>query len=183
MEDRGTYSPKEKYRRMFDDAIGQRMGSMALWRVLDEIGFFTSPASTKYHLSVPGGLLQHSINVAEAAMELCETPRFKTCDKRAVFVAALLHDICKAGKYIEKPGGGYRYEDTRMLGHGEESVILIQHWAHLTDKEILAIRWHMGAYSGEKDWNTLRKVYDSCPEALCVHMADMIATHIMEVEK
>ena len=38
MEDRGTYSPKEKYRRMFDDAIGQRMGSMALWRVLDEIG-------------------------------------------------------------------------------------------------------------------------------------------------
>lgn len=115
-------------------------------------------------------------------MELCETPRFKTCDKRAVFVAALLHDVCKAGKYIEKPGGGYRYEDTRMLGHGEESVILIQHWAHLTDKEILAIRWHMGAYSGEKEWNTLRKVYDSCPEALCVHMADMIATYIMEVE-
>lgn len=107
MEDHETYSPKEKYRRMFDDAIGQRMGSMALWRVLDEIGFFTSPASTKYHLSVPGGLLQHSINVAEAAMELCETPRFKTCDKRAVFVAALLHDVCKAGKYIEKPGGGY----------------------------------------------------------------------------
>lgn len=90
MEDHETYSPKEKYRRMFDDAIGQRMGSMALWRVLDEIGFFTSPASTKYHLSVPGGLLKHSINVAEAAMELCETPRFKTCDKRAVFVAALL---------------------------------------------------------------------------------------------
>lgn len=53
---------------------------------------------------------------------------------------------------------------------------------NLTDKEILAIRWHMGAYSGEKDWNTLRKVYDSCPEALCVHMADMIATYIMEVE-
>lgn len=29
MEDHETYSPKEKYRRMFDDAIGQRMGSMA----------------------------------------------------------------------------------------------------------------------------------------------------------
>ena len=183
MEDHETYSPKEKYRRMFDDAIGQRMGSMALWRVLDEIGFFTSPASTKYHLSVPGGLLQHSINVAEAAMELCETPRFKTCDKRAVFVAALLHDVCKAGKYIEKPGGGYRCEDTRMLGHGEESVILIQRWLHLTDKEVLAIRWHMGAYTGQQDWETLSKVYDSCPEALCVHMADMIATHIVEVEK
>lgn len=91
MEDHETYSPKEKYRRMFDDAIGQRMGSMALWRVLDEIGFFTSPASTKYHLSVPGGLLKHSINVAEAAMELCETPRFKTCDKNG---RSLLRPFC-----------------------------------------------------------------------------------------
>lgn len=106
MEDHETYSPKEKYRRMFDDAIGQRMGSMALWRVLDEIGFFTSPASTKYHLSVPGGLLQHSINVAEAAMELCETPRFKTCDKRAVFVAALLHDVARLGNISKSRAAG-----------------------------------------------------------------------------
>ena len=182
MEDHETYSPKEKYRRMFDDAIGQRMGSMALWRVLDEIGFFTSPASTKYHLSVPGGLLQHSINVAEAAMELCETPRFKTCDKRAVFVAALLHDVCKAGKYIEKPGGGYRYEDTRMLGHGEESVILIQRWLHLTDKEVLAIRWHMGAYdtAARTDLRDLSAAMDATPWVWRLHEADMCAAHIDE---
>ena len=73
--------------------------------------------------------------------------------------------------------------DTELLGHGEESVIRIQQWIHLTGKEILAIRWHMGAYTGERDWNTLSKVYDRCPEALCLHIADMIATHIMEVEK
>lgn len=53
----------------------------------------------------------------------------------------------------------------------------------MTDTEALAIRWHMGAYSGEQDWGTLSKVYDRCPEALCLHMADMIATHIMEVEE
>ncbi len=182
MEERGTYSPKEQYRMLFNQAVGNRAGSLVLWRVLDEIGFFTSPASTKYHLSVPGGLLLHSLNVAEAAMELCETPQFKNCDKKAVLTAALLHDVCKAGKYIEKPGGGYRYEDTRMLGHGEESVIMIRGWVQLSEKEMLAIRWHMGAYTGERDWNTLSKVYDNCPEALCVHMADMIASHIMEVE-
>lgn len=56
-------------------------------------------------------------------------------------------------------------------------------WIFLTDTEALAIRWHMGAYSGEQDWGTLSKVYDRCPEALCLHMADMIATHIMEVEE
>ncbi len=180
-EEQGVYSPKDQYYQMFCYAVGERTGSLAMWSVLNEIGFFTSPASARHHMNLPGGLVIHSINVTKAAIELCETPRFKNCDKRAVMVAALLHDVCKAGKYIEKPDGGYRYEDTRMLGHGEESVILIQRWLHLTDKEVLAIRWHMGAYTGERDWDTLSKVYDSCPEALCVHMADMIATHIMEV--
>lgn len=179
----GVYSPKEQYKQMFIEAVGKRPGSMVMWRVLDEIGFFNSPASANHHLNVPGGLLIHSLNVAKAAMELCETERFAQCDKNAVLTAALLHDVCKAGKYIAKPEGGYRYRDTRMLGHGEESVILIQHWMYLTKKETLAIRWHMGAYTGQQDWDTLSKVYDSCPEALCVHMADMIATHIMEVEK
>lgn len=60
---------------------------------------------------------------------------------------------------------------------------IIKDWIFLTDTEALAIRWHMGAYSGEQDWGTLSKVYDRCPEALCLHMADMIATHIMEVEE
>lgn len=59
---------------------------------------------------------------------------------------------------------------------------IIKDWIHLSDEEALAIRWHMGAYTGESSWNTLSKVYDRCPEALCVHMADMIATHVLEVE-
>lgn len=128
MEGKRIYSPKEQYRQMFDKVVGQRMGGMALWRVLDEIGFFTSPASAKHHLDIQCGLLIHSLNTAKAAMELCETPQFAECNKDVVLTAALLHDVCKAGKYIEKPEGGYRYEDTRMLGHGEESVIMIQRW-------------------------------------------------------
>lgn len=116
MEGQGVYSPKEQYKQMFIEAVGKRPGSMVMWRVLDEIGFFNSPASANHHLNVPGGLLIHSLNVAKAAMELCETERFAQCDKNAVLTAALLHDVCKAGKYIAKPEGGYRYRDTRMLG-------------------------------------------------------------------
>lgn len=97
--------------------------------------------------------------------------------------STLIWGVCKAGNYIQKPDGSYQYRDTDLLGHGEASVINIQHWIHLTDKEVLAIRWHMGAYTGERDWDTLSKVYDRYPEVLCLHMADMIATHIMEVEE
>lgn len=140
MEGQGVYSPKEQYKQMFIEAVGKRSGSMVMWQVLDEIGFFNSPASANHHLNVPGGLLIHSLNVAKAAMELCEAEQFAQCDKNVVLTAALLHDVCKAGKYIAKPEGGYRYRDTRMLGHGEESVILIQHWMYLTEKETLATR-------------------------------------------
>ena len=93
MEGQGVYSPKEQYKQMFIEAVGKRPGSMVMWRVLDEIGFFNSPASANYHLNVPGGLLIHSLNVAKAAMELCETERFAQCDKNAVLTAALLQCV------------------------------------------------------------------------------------------
>lgn len=173
---------KEEYKRLLTKAIEGRPGGMALMIVLEETDFYNSPASAKHHLNVPGGLVLHSLNVARTALELCENmPQFARCDKNAVLTAALLHDVCKAGNYIQKPDGSYQYRDTDLLGHGEASVINIQHWIHLTEKEILAIRWHMGAYTGERDWNTLSKAYDRYPEVLCLHMADMIATHIMEV--
>ena len=142
--------------------------------------FFDLPASINHHLNYSGGLCEHTVNVVENAVELCNTNHaFECCDQEAVIVAALLHDICKANKYLSD-GIGYHYQDTGMLGHGEESVIFAQKFVKLTDREIMAIRWHMGAYSGEKDWNTLGKVYDQYPEAICLHLADMIATHYDE---
>lgn len=184
MDEATRISLKDQFNSLLVRAIEGRRGGMALMRVLEELEFYNSPASAKHHLNVPGGLVMHSLNVARAALELCDKmPQFAKCNKGAVLTAALLHDVCKAGQYIKKPDGSYRYEDSHLMGHGEASVSIIKDWIFLTDTEALAIRWHMGAYSGEQDWGTLSKVYDRCPEALCLHMADMIATHIMEVEE
>lgn len=176
-------SPKKEFENLLVRAIEGRKGGMAFMRVLEEIGFYESPASAKHHLAVPGGLVIHSLNVANVALDLCDKmPQFAKCKKNDVLTAALLHDVCKAGDYVKNPDGSYRHEDTELLGHGEESVSIIKDWIWLTEKETWAIRWHMGAYTGERDWNTLSKVYDRCPEALVVHLADMIATHVLEVE-
>lgn len=184
MDEATRISLKDQFNSLLVRAIEGRRGGMALMRVLEELDFYNSPASAKHHLNVPGGLVMHSLNVARAALELCDKmPQFAKCNKGAVLTAALLHDVCKAGQYIKKPDGSYRYEDSHLMGHGEASVSIIKDWIFLTDTEALAIRWHMGAYSGEQDRGTLSKVYDRCPEALCLHMADMIATHIMEVEE
>lgn len=95
-------------------------------------------------------------------------------------MAALLHDYCKVSMYHDKGNGEYEYFDAGMVGHGEGSVIMAQQYIKLTAREIVAIRWHMGAYSGKQDWETLSTVYDRYPEALCLHFADMIATHYDE---
>lgn len=106
--------------------------------------------------------------------------KFTTEKPQHVLVAALLHDYCKVSMYHDKGNGEYEYFDAGMVGHGEGSVIMAQQYIKLTAREIVAIRWHMGAYSGKQDWETLSAVYDRYPEVLCLHFADMIATHYDE---
>jgi 23S rRNA maturation-related 3'-5' exoribonuclease YhaM len=66
---------------------------------LEELGFFKAPASTKFHLNYEGGLLEHSMNVCDMALELRDL-MFKKKDglhnllpKESVIIAALLHDV------------------------------------------------------------------------------------------
>lgn len=120
MDEATRISLKDQFNSLLVHAIEGRRGGMALMRVLEELDFYNSPASAKHHLNVPGGLVLHSLNVARAALELCDKmPQFAKCNKGAVLTAALLHDVCKAGQYIKKPDGSYRYEDSHLMGHGE----------------------------------------------------------------
>lgn len=48
----------------------RREGIDNIIEVIERLGFFTAPASTEFHLSNEGGLLQHSLNVCEMALGL-----------------------------------------------------------------------------------------------------------------
>lgn len=39
---------------------------------LDQLGFFTAPASSRFHLNREGGLLEHSMNVCNVALDVRE---------------------------------------------------------------------------------------------------------------
>ena len=72
---------------------------------LETYGFFEAPASVRNHLNTPGGLVEHSLNVYDAAMMLRESivKRRPDLESRlpvdAVTLASLLHDVCKANIY------------------------------------------------------------------------------------
>jgi len=143
-----------------------REGMDTVIKRLEESGFFTAPASTRFHLCEKGGLVRHSLNVCHAALQVREMMRtmnpevYEAVPEDSVIIAALLHDTCKADIYKEtttrKRNSSGAWEDVQSydvdfsnmpLGHGEKSVIMLLSWGlKMTEAEMLAIRWHMTAW-------------------------------------
>ena len=94
---------------------------------------------------------------------------------------ALLHDVCKINYYEYIPQQNkFKVNESVPLGHGEKSVIIIQDYIKLTEEEKLAIRWHMGAYCGQQDWNNYGAAIDLYPLVLALHEADMEASRFLD---
>ena len=79
----------------------KREGIENLLKYIENTDFFEAPASSRYHLAVPGGLCQHSLNVyyrliREYREEYGEIPDDK---KETLTIVSLFHDLCKADFY------------------------------------------------------------------------------------
>ena len=179
-------------------SLVNREGMDKLIAFLDKSDFYTAPASSRFHGSYEGGLLEHSLNVYNRLYGKkkhdqfwCET--LKDVSEESIIITALLHDICKTyyysiemrnkkvdGQWVQVPS--YTVDDKIPYGHGEKSVMMIEEYIKLKPVERYAIRWHMGAYSGQQDWQTLGSAMDKYPLVLALHEADMEATHVIEVE-
>jgi len=147
---------------------------------LYEAGFFDAPASTKYHGNYPGGLFDHSYAVTLALLGITENMGLEWGREASPYLVGMLHDLCKCHQYIAKEGGGYEYnKDLYLTGHGDRSVILANlYGVHLTEEEVLCIRWHMGAFDEKENWNAYGKAIEKYPNVLWTHTADMVASKI-----
>lgn len=152
-------------------------------------GFLTAPASTMYHGAYPGGLFDHSVNVAHTLAQLTKNNNLMWLEgspERSPFVVGILHDLCKIDQYkLEFPEieQGYTYSNDPIIkGHGLKSIIYAQFMgARLSEEERACIAYHMGAFTDKKEWNDYTHAVNAYPNVLWTHTADMIASHIMEV--
>ena len=171
---------------------------------LGSMGFFDAPASAGHHLNKKGGLVLHSLNTYKAALAVWEA--MKTIEPThatevhldSIIIASLLHDVCKSDIY--KPTvkrrktsigtwedcEGYKVTYKKFpMGHGEKSLVLLHcSGLILSDDEMLAIRWHMGAWGvnmtsleDTRNYDVARKLY---PLVSIIQAADAIAAGIME---
>ena len=182
-----------------------RKGMDQVLAKLDELGFFEAPASTKFHLSCKGGLLEHSMNVYEAAVMLrgqaikARPELEEQLPLDSVAICTLLHDTCKADIYKEgilsrKNADGYwekylgyqvDYSTGLPLGHGEKSVIMLLSWGlELKPEEMMAIRWHMTArdlpMQSPEHKESLNAAKAKTPLVSLVQLADGFATGLLE---
>lgn len=154
-----------------------------------------APASTKYHLCVEGGFIQHSLNVLSRLIKLVaseyseeECPYTR---EQLVFVA-LFHDVSKLGFYEKKfrnvkdPATGnweqqayfsVAEDDKRLFygTHAENSLYILKQCFQMSYEEELAILYHMGELSDTGRQQDFYTAYRKSHLALLLHIADIMA--------
>jgi len=179
----------------------KRPGIENLLEFIRKSDFYTAPASTRFHGSYEGGLLEHSLNVLDCLAEKKASDNaiwhkeLINVQSESIVISALLHDLCKtyfytteirnkkdeSGAWVQVPF--YTVNDLIPYGHGEKSVMMIEEYIKLLPAERYAIRWHMGSYEPKELWNTLGTAMGKYPLVLALHEADMEATYLLEKEK
>lgn len=170
-----------------------RDGIEELLEFMKEQGFYTAPASTKFHGAYEGALAEHSINVYNNAVAIAKSLSFEWFVDNAdsIGIVSLLHDLGKAGQYgkpyyienILKTGRSnaqpYKTNDDLLfIPHEVASVVEASRFIRLTEDEQRAILWHNGLYGAFK--------YDiqgkESPLYMVLHFADLWASRVDEKE-
>ena len=187
-----------------------RPGIEKLMDYIRKSDFYTAPASTRFHLSCEGGLLQHSLNVLDALRGLLEPKpdigkkdptkwEYKVAGQTvatlpgdSLTIIALLHDICKT--YFYKPSTrNVKNEQTgkweKVPCYTVEDKMPLGHG----DKSAMLIKeyihldtvemyaiWWHMGMTDQFNIGTFTQALTKYPILWAVHTADMIASYMME---
>lgn len=184
----------ERYENLKSKVLIRREKFLALINFIEnETAYLTAPASTKYHLCKEGGLLEHSVNVAETLLKLKNILAQEISDESCVIVG-LLHDLGKVGmpnnpQYIKvepsekqkeqglKPYPPYKFNNNLIyLSVPIRSLYLIGGRIDLTEEEVQAIVYHDGQYVEDNRSVALREE----KLTLLLQHADIWSSRILE---
>ena len=185
---------KQRFRNLisvFDDKERELSFVNLMNYIIENTEYTTAPASNKYHLSIPQGLLIHSMNVAQEMLKIKRTLPVKVSDASCIIVG-LLHDLGKHDEYVvnqptaKQIAAGYKAnppynfaEQEIWLGHEGNSLWMLYDLQDkfnfkLTKEEFQAILYHNGPTvytnmafkNGDLMW--------------IAHVADLLVTNIVE---
>lgn len=173
----------------------KREGIDNLMKWLEASDFFTCPASSRFHGSYVGGLLEHSLNVYDELKRILSIYPEIQVPEESVIIASLFHDLCKVNMYAtekrnrKNEAGQWESYDAYTIkekfcygGHGSKSVFLIQNFIKLTPEEAVAINCHMASWE-DGAARTIGSAFEQFPFAWALHVADEAASYLRENTK
>lgn len=97
----------------------RREGMDKLLEFIRKSDFYIAPGSTKFHSSYKGGLLKHSLNVAECLLNKLQNPIWSDIlskvGRDSLLLVALLHDVCKTYYYTEQFKNQKTYDKKKII--------------------------------------------------------------------
>jgi hypothetical protein len=181
---------RARYETLKTKVVERRQEFGDFIRLLEtETSWLESPASTRFHLPVKHGLIQHSVGVAETLLRLRAILAPELSEESCVIVG-LLHDTGKVGmpgKPLYLPnrdewqrrnrGINYVYnDDVTAMGLAVRSLYLVGKYIPLSDAEAQAICYHDGQYVVENEPAAQKEE----PLLLLLHWADYWTAHVIE---
>ena len=181
---------KERYEELKEKVVIRQKEFKEFIDMLEsDTSWLKSPASTRFHLNKEGGLLEHSVGVAEAMLKLRSILAPQISEESCIIVA-LLHDVGKIGmpgkpRYIKNTNDWeIRNRNTTYKINPDEvymnlavrSLYLIGKYIPLSDAEAQAILYHDGQFI---DANK-EVAHHEDPLTLLVQFADSWTAHIDE---
>ncbi len=154
-----------------------------------DLGFFRYPASQTFHGTQDGGLYEHSMAVFRQLRYFTSHLDLKWQRPESPLLIGIFHDWAKLQNY-EQIGSEddlrYIHSTERLFpGHGEVSIILAQQFLQnhisapqFTEEEIACIRYHMGAFTDQKEWDYYTNAIRKYPNVLWTHTSDMVTSQI-----
>lgn len=167
----------EQYKKKFLKLVAQ-VKKPPLRGLLGEVfsgarweSFIRNPAAKRFHHAYVGGLLEHSVDVAEMALAIAAT--VPEADKDLIIAGALLHDIGKTEEISTDVGFSYT-EMGHLVGHIAAGAMIVEAAARgiqfLPEADRKALLHIVLSHHGTREKGS--PICCATREALIVHYAD-----------
>jgi len=168
-------------------ACRERVSDRHLRALLD--AFFTAPAfaeqfkqhpaAKRMHHAYRGGLLEHTLSVAQACLRICEHYSFLNRD--LLITGALLHDIGKLAEMSGELVNDYTTQG-QLVGHLSIGCEMVAKAAAAIPGFPDILKWHVQhmilSHHGQYEFGA--PVLPSTLEALTLHYLDMLDAHLFQ---
>lgn len=149
--------------------------------------FTAAVAGVKIHHAYPGGLLEHTVTMLEAALALL--PLYPQLNRDLLLMGVFLHDL---GKIEELPSGrDMIYTDAgQLLGHSLLGVEILTPYLIAAEKLLgetfdvsltLLLKHCIASHHGSHENQAIK--LPMFPEAMLIHLLDMIDAKLAEFQR